>query len=537
MQRRMLVDLDAPAAVLADAAREHIDLAAIPVGPGGTGPVLERSTPDGLATTIRIELGPAAGEPAGEGGVARTTRVTVTARSDLFVPYFGWFFLPVLALHLRRQTNYAVTVLEAAAGGRPAPRPPRRSPLVPSAAFSPHQIQIVAGASALGALAAFGAALFGQNSDAIARSFHASDANLGVALAVTRLGVIVSLVAAALADRRGRRIVLVGAFAGICVANGLSALAPSLAFFTVTQTFVSAFKNAVVVVAFIVAIEDAPEGARAYAAMMLGVAAGAGYAISVILLPVTDLGSDAWRFAFAVSGLSILLIPMLWRSLPESIRYEAVAARNARRGRFREVFDRHYGRRFALLGVAAFLTNIFSAPSSSLTNRYLIDVHGFSNTGVAVLRAVTNGAPALVGIFIGGWLAETRGRRPVAVFALFLATVLQIAFFLTGGAWLWIASTGSIIAAGSATLATVTLDAELFPTEVRGTSNALLLVCYVTGSAVGLGIAGGLSDPLGGIGRSIALCGIAPLLAACFVLPRVPETAHSPLDEISPSEV
>jgi len=201
------------------------------------------------------------------------------------------------------------------------------------------------------------------------------------------------------------------------------------------------------------------------------------------------------------------------------------------------VFDRKYGRRFALLAVAAFLTNVFSAPSSQLTNRYLIDVHGFSNTGVAVLRAVTNGLPALIGLVIGGRLAETRGRRPVAVIALFSATSLQIVFFLTGGLWLWSASTFAIIAAGSATLAVGTLDAELFPTEVRGTSNALLLVCYLGGSATGLALAGGLSDPLGGIGRSIALCGIAPLVAALLVLPRLPETAHSALDDISPSEV
>jgi len=521
VQRRMLVRLDASPATLAESARTRLALTDRPDGS------LERSDLDGLAATVRVDLEP---DDAG-------THVTVNAHSALHVPYFGWFFGPVLALHLRRQARYTAAVLTAAAEGRPTLRPLRRSPLVPSTAFSASQIQLVAAAAAIGALAAFGSSLFGQNSDAIAKSFHASDANLGVALAVTRAGVIVALVAASLADRRGRRIVLVASFAGICLANAASAAAPTFVFFTIAQTLTRAFWNAVIVVASIAVIENAPEGARAYASMMLGIAAGAGLALSVILLPVADLGSDGWRLAFAVSGASIILVPMLWRSLPESRRYEVLAERTERRGRFREVFDRKYGRRFALLAVAAFLTNVFSAPSSQLTNRYLIDVHGFSNTGVAVLRAVTNGLPALIGLVIGGRLAETRGRRPVAVIALFSATSLQIVFFLTGGLWLWSASTFAIIAAGSATLAVGTLDAELFPTEVRGTSNALLLVCYLGGSATGLALAGGLSDPLGGIGRSIALCGIAPLVAALLVLPRLPETAHSALDDISPSEV
>lgn len=521
VQRRMLVRLDASPAAVADAAHTHLGLIAQRDGS------LERSDLDGLAATVRLDV-----ESAEDG-----TRASVTAHSALHVPYFGWFFGPLLALHLRRQARYAAAVLTAAAGEQPIPRVPRRSPLVPSTSFTEHQIQLIAGAAAIATLATFGAALFGQNSDAIAKSFHASDANLGFALAITRVGVIVSLIAASLADRRGRRVVLAASFAGICLANAGSALAPNFTVFTITQTLVRAFVNVVVVVAAIAVIEDAPERSRAYAAMMLGIAAGAGAGLSVILLPIADLGPNTWRVAFTISAASIVLLPMLWRSLPESGRYAAIAARTPRRGRVKEIFAGPYRRRFGLLAAAAFLTNIFSAPSSQLTNRYLIDVHGFSNTGVAVLRAVTNGLPALIGVVIGGRLAETRGRRPVAVIALFVATSLQIAFFLTGGLWLWIASTFAIVAAGSATLAVGTLDAELFPTEVRGTSNALLLICYLGGSATGLGIAGGLSDSLGGIGRSIALCGIAPLLAAIFVLPRLPETVNRQLDDISPPEM
>src|SRR5262249_38629533 len=88
----------------------------------------------------------------------------------------------------------------------------------------------------------------------------------------------------------------------------------------------------------------------------------------------------------------------------------------------------------------------------------------------------------------------------------------------------------------AAGIALGTLDVELFPTELRGTSNAVLLVVSVTGSMAGFAIAGLLADPLGGLGRSIALCGIATLIAAVFVVPRLAETHNPPLDDISPSE-
>jgi MFS family permease len=203
----------------------------------------------------------------------------------------------------------------------------------------------------------------------------------------------------------------------------------------------------------------------------------------------------------------------------------------------REVFDRAYGARFLLLGLAAFLTNVFSAPSSQLSNRYLTHAHDFSNSDVAFFRVVTAGVPGLVGVILASRLAESRGRRPVTVVGLLVATVFQGAFFLAGGPLLlWITPVIAIVAAACAGLALGTLDAELFPTEVRGTSSGFLLVSGVAGSAVGLVLATQLKDVVGGLGPAIAVCGIASLVAAIFVVPRLPETADRRLDEVSPSE-
>jgi predicted MFS family arabinose efflux permease len=269
---------------------------------------------------------------------------------------------------------------------------------------------------------------------------------------------------------------------------------------------------------------------------MLALAGGFGFSFSVVTLPFGDLAPWAWRIPFALGGATIFLAPAVARRLGETARYTALSMRtDVVRGRARDVFDRHRSR-FLLLAVVAFLTSFFSGPSSSFMNKYLTDIRGFTNTDIALFRSVTTAVPGLVGIIVGGRLAELRGRRPVAALALAVATGTQMIFFLTGGLSLWVMAAVSIFMAGAGGIALGTLDAELFPTEVRGTSNAMLYVLSVVGSATGLLIAGGLADELGGIGRSVALTGIGSLLVALIVVPLLPESAARVLDDVSPTQ-
>jgi MFS family permease len=408
---------------------------------------------------------------------------------------------------------------------------------LPPVAFDDRQSTLLAAAAAAVAVVAFCTALFGQLADPISETFDASDATLSNALAITRVGAVLSLFVTAFADRRGRRRAILVGVVGSAAACAVSAVAPNLFVFTFAQTFQRAFINTTAVVAGIAVIEEAPERARAYSASMLALAGGLGFSFAVVALPLADIGASTWRIPFVVGALTVFLAPRIARTLTETTRYEAIAARtDIARGRVRELVDGRYGRRFALLAAVGFLTSVFNAPSSQLMNKYLSDDRGFSNSGIAGFRAVTTALPGLAGLLIGGRLAERFGRRPVAVTALLIATMSQMLFFLTGGTILWVASAVSVLTSAAAGIALGTLDVELFPTEVRGTSNAVLVVVSVMGSMVGFALAGALSDPLGGIGRSVAICGVAALVAAVCFVPRLPETYTRTLDDVSPSE-
>jgi MFS family permease len=500
----------------------------------------------GLATNDTGYAGPIEGMPdttarleAMVVGQTRTSaEVRLDAVSDVIVPFFTWFLRLQAWLGARRALPHAAACVEAAVHGQPPPPPVKPLPVVPPVPFTPEQAARLGALASVALLANFCGSLLSQNGDAVTSAFGRSDQALGVALAIARAGVLVSLVAIALADRWGRRRLILLALVGACAANALTAIAPTFEVFTGAQLLSRALVNTALIVAGIAAVEDAPEGARAFATGMYALALGAGFGLAVVLLPLADLGDYGWRISFAASAALVLLVPVIARHLKETQRYARVAVGSTKRGRLRELVDSAYGKRFLLLGLAAFLTNVFSAPSSQLTNRYLTHAHDFSNSDVAVFRTVTAGLPGIIGVLLASRLAESRGRRPVTIIGLLVATGFQAAFFLAGNdALLWIAPVIAIVAAACAGLALGTLDAELFPTEVRGTSSGFILVSAVTGSAVGLVLATQLKNLVGGLGPAIALCGTASLIAAVFVVPRLPETAARHLDDVSPSEL
>jgi MFS family permease len=519
----LVVDLAAPAERVRRLAEDTLGAKPDPLDPHRL--VIDVRFPTGDPTPVGLRVEPRDG---GASALLETEPMPP-------VPYFRWFMGPILQWSTRRALSWAERALRAAEAGEPLPPPPKRPVLAPPAPFAAPQAILLATVCAITALATYGSSLLSQNVDYVGESFGASDRALGTALAVSRTGVMISLVAAALADRRGRRTLMLISVAGVCLANAVAAVAPNLAVFTAGQTLMRGFANTAIIVASIAAIEEAPEGARAYSLALLGLAGGFGYSFGVILLPLADLGQEAWRISFALSAATILLLPSLRRRLAETTRYASLAARQTKRGQVSEVLDPSYGGRFGVLVLTSFLFAIFSAPSSQFTNRYLADERGFSGLDITIFRAITQGFPGLLGIVIGGRLAETRGRRPVAATALFAGTVAQMVFFLNGSALLWLSSAAAIILGGIAGPALGAFNGEMFPTEIRGTANAFLLVAGVTGSAVGLVLSGSLSDRIG-LGEALALTGIASLVASLLVL-RLPESADRPLDEVSPSEV
>ena len=470
--------------------------------------------------------------PDGSGG----TQVVLRARYELRLPYFGWLYRPFVRSAVRGSLARIAAVLETRALGRAEPPPPRRPMWLTRDPVEPKRAATIASIAVVLVVAGYGGGLFTQTLDFIAKSFDASDADLGLALAVTRAGTLIGLVGGVMADRRGRRRILLASMIAVCGATAVSALAPGLVVFTLCQVLVRGSVQLAAVVGYIAVTEEAPEGSRAYLLAIAGMASGAGFAIGAGLLPIADLAEWAWRGLFAIAGLGLLAVPRLARRLVETERYAAISDR-AGRARARELFDPMYGGRFVVVAAVVFLLGFFGVPSLQFTNRYLQDERGYSGIGIFILRGITQSFPALAGIILGGRLAESHGRKPVAAAATLFLALATAAFFLSSGASLWLAMLVATVAGAMSGPAMTAFNTELFPTEVRGRAGAGLLAAGVAGAVSGLLFVGYLSEPLGGVGKAIAVTCVVPIVAALFLIPRLPEGRGRALDELSPPEV
>lgn len=463
------------------------------------------------------------------------TRVVLSAEFTVRIPYFSWLLRPAIRSAIGKSLDHMIDVVEARSKGAEPPKP-RRPVWAPPARMGRDQASAIAAICAVLAITTYGGSLFAQAIDYVGKSFDASNASLGVVSAISRIGTLAAIIGSVAADTRGRRRILLFSTAGISIVAVLSGLAPNLLIFAILQTLSRGLVNLAAVVALITLVEEASEEARAYTLAVSSVLGTIGYAIGVILLPIADIAEDAWRALFLLSAVGLLLIPGLARSVRESPRYVRLGER-VLESKATEVVDRLYGGRFLVVALTGFLMNFMAAPFSQFMNRFLQEERGFSGFDVFALRAVTQGLPAVLAVWIGGRLAESHGRKPVAIWGTLGLALFTALFFVTGGPILAVALLISTFAGGVSGPSFASFNTELFPTERRGTAGAGLLGLAVAGSASGLLVAGYLSEPLGSIGGAVAVTCIGPVLVALFLIRRLPEARGIELDRISPPRV
>ena len=434
--------------------------------------------------------------------------VTQTIDFRLAVPYFGWLFVLPFKHALRRP------------GGDRAPwwAPPARLD--------------ARAASVLGTLALLTVAsgylntLFTQTIPFAGDEFGASNSAQGVAGSVVRVGGLVALLVMVQADRRGRKAVLIAASAAGSLLALTGALAPSLPWLTASQMLARAFATTILLLVTIVAAEEMPAGSRAYAVSLLAMSSGLGAGVCVIGLRLADIGTRGWRLLYLVPLLALPIVAAVRRRLPESRRFVAPHVDAPVAG---------HGGRLALLAVSGVLVNLFVAPSSQFGNQYLRTERGFSGGRIGLL-SVTIGTPAVIGIVAGGRIADVRGRRVVAAFALVFGTLCTIGYFFSSGWEMWVVATLGTVISAAAIPALGVYGPELFPTGLRGRANGLVAVSSLLGSASGLILCGVLSDSFGRIGPAMSILAAGPLLLAVLVVAAYPETAGRELEDLNPED-
>jgi len=435
--------------------------------------------------------------------------VRETTRYRLTVPWFGWVF--------------AVPMRKAIRGRRDAnSRQPWWSP---PDHLNERQVRTLALLAIASSAAAFANTLFTQTANFAADSFGVGDRGQGFGGAAVRIGVLIALPFALLADRIGRRrtITLLAWMTPLFCALG--AAAPSFPLLVASQTVARPLGIAMAMIAAVAAAEDMPRNSRAYAFSLLAMSSGLGAGLAVASLRLADFGDEAWRYSYLLSLIWLPVAVSLARNLDETRRFETAHPKAP-------LLDR---RRLMLIASVALVSNLFVAPASFFQNRYLDDVRGYSGGGIALFTLAT-GTPASIGLIVGGRMADVIGRRKLILLCSPISTAAIIGAFFVGGPAMWALALIGGFLAGMSYPAFAVYRAEMFPTGNRGKANGVVTATALLSGSLGILMVGYARDHGVSFGWAIAVMAMGQLIAVYIAYRHYPETAHLELEQLNPGD-
>jgi MFS family permease len=191
------------------------------------------------------------------------------------------------------------------------------------------------------------------------------------------------------------------------------------------------------------------------------------------------------------------------------------------------------GQRLLLVCAGAVLFALFATPASLFQTEFLHQQRHYSPLGISVLQQVAGTLGAL-GVLFGGRLADTHGRRPVAVISVAGATVATLWSYLAHGWPMWFATTFAQFFLYATAPVLGVYGAELFATRSRARSAGLVAASSSVGGVSGLLAVGALAGHFGTLGPALGVMAVGPLLLVALLIIAYPETADVALEDLAP---
>jgi MFS family permease len=386
-------------------------------------------------------------------------------------------------------------------------------------------VGVAAGFGQFGAVAALGdvAKSFGRitHGATIADQAGLSGTALGLGLAILRLASLAALPLTGLADRFGRRrMMLVACALGLGV-TVCAAFSPGYWWFVAIFALGRPLLSTANALGSLAAAEhaDAKNRARAVALATAGYGIGAGATAVLHSLASSALG---FRGLFALAAVPLVGLLFVRRSLQETDRFlVARAAPEAERPVLGAVGAPHR-RRLAVVCGISFAVALTTGPATSFVFLYAQNVRGLRGIAVAAM-VLGAGVAGFAGLVSGGWLADHVGRRPTGAAAMVAMAVTGMIIYSGSGVALVVGYIASVFSASNLAPTAGALVNELFPTSIRATVAGWLVAASVLGAVAGLLVFGAVAD-VGGRFSTAALVTFAATIPLACLFALLPET-------------
>ncbi len=319
-----------------------------------------------------------------------------------------------------------------------------------------------------------------------------SGTSLGVGLAVIRLASLGSLPLIGIADRLGRRPVILAVTVCGLAFTVAAAFSPGYWWFVVIFAFGRPLLSATNGLAEVMAAEETSSRDRASAVALIAAGYGVGAGISAIVHSLAA-GALGFRGIFALAVIPLAVVVLIRRRIEEPSRFMIAEAEESHPTPVLGAVGAPYRGRVALLALVGFVVSVITGPASSFLFLYAQDVVHLAGY-VTALMVVGAGVTGLLGLVAGRWLADHVGRRPTCTFGL-LGMAVTGAVSYSGSRPALVAGYvvgiffGSVFAPAVGSLLT-----ELFPTSVRASVVGWWTLAGVLGAVVGLVAFGAVAD-------------------------------------------
>ncbi len=310
----------------------------------------------------------------------------------------------------------------------------------------------------------------------LARSFGLPKAALGDFTSVTRLGALPAFLLIPLADRIGRRRVVLPSVVGMSVGSVLTATSQSAPQFVLCQFATRTFLISAGVVAVVILTEEFPAEHRGWGIGMLSGVAAIGFGAGSLVYALVNRLPLGWRTLYVLGGSPLLLLPWLRRSVTETRRFQrargALLAREGIRAALAGSLQplaalvRQHPRRAVALGLIGGLSSAGLGVSFQFVSEFLQTMRGWT-PGRFALMSLFFGALGIVGNPVAGRMADRFGRRRILIGALVAFPVLVATFYAGPARLVAIAWTGMVFTNMATAVMLRAFATELFPTELR----------------------------------------------------------------------
>ncbi len=376
--------------------------------------------------------------------------------------------------------------------------------------------------------------LFALNLPLIQRELAVGEGRVGLLGGLVNAGALPAVAIAALADRWGRRRLLLATVIAYTLFTGATALATSAASFVACQFLARSFAATESLLAVVVVAEEFDPEHRGWGIGALGAITACGAGLAALLFGFVDHLPYGWRALYLVGLVPLGCLAWWRRAMPETQRFaERAAARSRGSTRAPLAALRPYAGRLWAVGGATFLLWLLWSPAMVFAPKYLHDVQRWAPGWIAAL-SFGGGALGVIGNPAAGWLSDRLGRRPVTAFFAAAFALSTVAFYGAVGVVvvpLWVLM---IFTSMGASVTLSAYGAELFPTSVRSTASGVRSAASTAGGIVGLALVSALYGAVGSNWRAIGLLSVGAFLATALVLAIFPETAGRTLEQIAP---